>query len=250
MGPATLGVAGVDVDCGAAVLRARRDDAVVEIALHGGDVLQLAGLRPWRAFRWLHGQAHYPGAYWSAVMGGHVGYESRLELACLLLTDRDPGVRGLYSQPFQLAVMVGQRVRRHVPDYLVVRADGSWTVVDVKPARRLGDPVVLETFAWSRALVESRGWKFEIFTEPDPRLLANVRFLAGYRRSWQFDPDVLERIAAVGGGGCRIADLEQCVAGLAGGRDVCRSHLLHLVWSGRLRADLTEELTESTVVAV
>jgi hypothetical protein len=31
------------------------------------------------------GQAHYPGYYWSATASGHVIYESRLELTCLLL---------------------------------------------------------------------------------------------------------------------------------------------------------------------
>jgi len=41
----------------------------------------LARGRPWRVFRWHHGQAHYSGWYWSATMGRHVVYESRLELA-------------------------------------------------------------------------------------------------------------------------------------------------------------------------
>jgi hypothetical protein len=40
----------------------------------------LARGRPWRVFRWHRGQAHYSGWYWSATMGRHVVYESRLEL--------------------------------------------------------------------------------------------------------------------------------------------------------------------------
>ncbi|HET9966639.1 MAG TPA: hypothetical protein VFQ68_00300, partial [Streptosporangiaceae bacterium] len=38
------------------------------------------------------GQAHYSGWYWSATTGGHVVYESRLELARLLMADFDPQV--------------------------------------------------------------------------------------------------------------------------------------------------------------
>ena len=51
-------------------------------------------------FRWHHGQAHYSGWYWSATTGGHVVYESRLELARLLLADFDPRVAAIAAQPF------------------------------------------------------------------------------------------------------------------------------------------------------
>jgi hypothetical protein len=40
----------------------------------------LAGAAPWRTFRWVRGQKHYSGTYWSATEAGHVIYESRLEL--------------------------------------------------------------------------------------------------------------------------------------------------------------------------
>jgi hypothetical protein len=49
-------------------------------------------LVPWRSFRSHRGRRHCSGAYWSATTGGHVGYESRLELARLLFADMDPGV--------------------------------------------------------------------------------------------------------------------------------------------------------------
>ena len=61
---------------------------------------QLVAGRPWRVFRWRQGQAHYSGWYWSATAGGHVVYESRLELARLLLADFDPQVTAIAAQPF------------------------------------------------------------------------------------------------------------------------------------------------------
>jgi hypothetical protein len=80
------------------------------------------------------GPAHYPGYYWSATTSGHVIYESRLELARLLLADFDPGVKAIAAQPFLLRAQVSGRVRRHVPDFLLVRADRTIQVVNVKPA--------------------------------------------------------------------------------------------------------------------
>ncbi|MFJ8200276.1 hypothetical protein [Streptomyces sp. NPDC096152] len=50
----------------------------------------LRNAQPWRTFRWYKGQKHYSGTYWSATVGDHVIYESRLELGRLLFADFDP----------------------------------------------------------------------------------------------------------------------------------------------------------------
>lgn len=64
---------------------------------------------PWRTFRSYSGQLHYPGTYWSSTQRGHVIYESRLELANLLLADYDQGVREISAQPFLLRAAVEGR---------------------------------------------------------------------------------------------------------------------------------------------
>jgi len=66
----------------------------------------LATAAPWRILRSYRGQPHYSGMYWSATTGTHVVYESRLELARLLLADFDPAVVNILAQPFQLSVQV------------------------------------------------------------------------------------------------------------------------------------------------
>ena len=149
----------------------------------------VAGL-PVREFRWYKGRQHYSGWYWSATMNGHVVYESRLELARIMLADFDPAVAGLAAQPFQLAGPDGGRDRRHVPDLLLVAGDGAVTVVDVKAASRLRDPEVRAQFSWTRTVAASRGWGFEAWSGADGRLLDNVRFLAGYRRGLVIDATV------------------------------------------------------------
>jgi hypothetical protein len=109
----------------------------------------LASGRPWRVFRWRQGQAHCSGWYWSATTGGHVVYESRLELARLLLADFDPRVTSIAAQPFLVTAPSGGRVRRHVPDFLLACRDGGVCVVNVKPADQLAVPRVADALAWA-----------------------------------------------------------------------------------------------------
>ncbi|MFD7845223.1 TnsA-like heteromeric transposase endonuclease subunit [Nocardia sp. NPDC059764] len=141
---------------------------------------------PWRTFRWYYGQWHYSGFYWSATQQAHVIYESRLELARLMFADFDRSVNHIAAQPFLLRSEVDGQLRRHVPDYLLLTEQGP-IVVDVKPASCLTVPKVGFTFEWTRRLVESRGWRYQVWSEPDEVELANIRFLAGYRRDWLFD---------------------------------------------------------------
>lgn len=235
-------------DPDAAVAQVRRGEAEEEVPARLVSVALLRGSSPWRTFRSRRGQAHYPGAYWSEVAGGHVAYESRLELSFLLFADRDPGVRAIYAQPFRLVAAVGGKKRRHVPDFLVEDSGGGLTVVDVKPRRRLGREEVRFSFGWTAGLAGRLGWGFGVFSEPEPGLLANVRFLSGYRRHRQFAPGVLEEALSVAAWPLRLADLEAAVAGSAGSRPAARAHVLHLLWSGRLRADLGRPLSGSTRV--
>jgi hypothetical protein len=221
---------------------------VDEVELDRRVPVEFADVLPWRTFRWRRGQPHYSGLYWSAVTGGHVAYESRLELAWLLLADRDRRLRRVVSQPFQLVAQVGGVVRRHVPDFVAVRADGLVTVVDVKPRRRLVREEVAFTFGWTEQVVAAQGWAFEVFSEPDPVVLANVRFLSGYRRGWQFDQHLLDEVAAAIGRSGMFTDAERAAAGIVGGGAAGRAYLLAALWSGRLVADLQRPLGPTTVV--
>jgi hypothetical protein len=141
---------------------------------------QVVSGAPWRTARSARGQVHYPGFYWSATTSGHVIYESRLELARLLLADFDPDVPAIAAQPLLLRAQAGGRIRRHVPDFLLSRADRTVRVVNVKPTGRLADPAIAEALAWPGELFEARGWGYEVWSGADPVLLANVRFLVGW----------------------------------------------------------------------
>jgi hypothetical protein len=200
---------------------------------------------PWRTFRWHKGQKHYSGTYWAATVRDHVIYESRLELARLLFADFDPSVRGIVAQPFLLKAVVEGKARKHIPDYFLTTEDGP-VVVDVKPRRRLSKQVVAFTFAWTRQAVESRGWRYEVWSEPSETELDNIRFLAGYRRDWLFSPELLEEVRRADLDGVALGEAARRVSGRAEARVQAAIH--HLLWRHEMRIDLTRPLRPSTVL--
>jgi hypothetical protein len=210
---------------------------------------QVVRAGPWRMTRSARGQAHYPGYYWSATSGGHVIYESRLELARLLLADFDPDVTAIAAQPFLLRALAGGRVRRHVPDFLLLHAGQTVEMVNVKPGDRLGDPATAEALAWPGELFEGRGWGYEIWSGADPVVLANVRFLAGYRRPGM-PPDSVTAVVRdevrpgdhVGGLLDRLED--RCP------RPQAKAGVLRLLWQRILSTDLTRPLDAGSALEV
>jgi hypothetical protein len=201
---------------------------------------------PAREFRWYKGRLHYSGWYWYATLARLVVYESRLELARIMLADFDPGVAGLAAQPFLLTGADGTRVRRHVPDLLLMSADGGVTVVDVKAPSRLADPAVKAQFAWTRRVCAERGWGFEAWSGADPQMLANVGFLAGYRRSSVIAGELIPAVLDAAGRQPSIGAIERALSQHR--PELVRPVVLHLVWSGRLRADLHLPLGPDTAV--
>ncbi|MDF3292445.1 TnsA-like heteromeric transposase endonuclease subunit [Streptomyces silvisoli] len=221
--------------------------AFAEVPLNRLDVSEVVDGLPVREFRSYRGRRHYSGWFWSASMGRLVVYESRLELARLLLADFDRSVVAFAAQPFQLVGEDGGRVRRHVPDVLLMHADGSVTVVDVKASSRLEDPLVVAQFAWTGRLCAERGWRFEVWSGVDPRYLENVRFLAGYRRRSLIDEGLVPAVLECVGDQQTIGGIERVLAG-AHAAPLVRPVVLHLLWSGRLVADLSSPLGTATAV--
>jgi hypothetical protein len=113
-----------------------------------------------------------------------------------LFADFDTSVNRIFAQPFLLSAQVEASVRRHVPDFLLL-SDSGLTVVDVKPRSRLSKPKVSFTLAvaWTRDVVEGRGWRYEVWSEPPQAELANLRFLAGCQRQLPREHEELRDLA-------------------------------------------------------
>lgn len=237
----------IGVEPNSAVVCVRRPGGGLESDLPWGEVSAdyLGAAEPWRTFRWYKGQKHYSGSYWASVNRNLVIYESRLELARLLLADFDPAVRHIVAQPFLLKARVDGRVRKHIPDYLLL-TDAGPVIVDVKPRDRLSKPEVAFTFAWTQRLVHARDWTYEVFSEPHPDLLENVRLLAGRRRDWLFDAGLLEEIRNTVGDDAPFGAACHCLPGRP--EELVRAALLHLVWAGELALDLETPLSRDHVL--
>jgi hypothetical protein len=230
-------------------VRYRGDDGeFVDITLERLPVEAVLLGRPVREFRSWQGRRHYSGWYWASTTGAHVVYESRLELARILLADQDRDVVGIAAQPFLLEGLDIGRVRRHVPDLLLAHRDGAVTVVDVKAASRVDDPKVAAQFAWTRAVCERHGFGFEVWTGCDPVLLENVRFLAGYRRQLTIAAEFADVVMAAATQPTPIAMLEQLLAKTAPPQ-VIRPVILHLLWRSWLSTDLSRPLDAGTTVS-
>jgi hypothetical protein len=155
-------------------------------------------------------------------------------------------VRWIYAQPFRLVARIGDRIRRHVPDYLLVSAAGVARVVNVKPPGRLADPTVADALAWPGSLVEGHGWEYEVWSGANANVVENIRFLAAYRRPEVVPAEYVARAwASVCGDLLAMAERR-----LAGGRPrhEARPALMALLWSGMLTTDLTRPLSGDSVL--
>lgn len=229
-------------------LRYRQSDGTfTETTLDRLPVDEVAEGLPVRDFRSYKGRRHYSGWYYATTGERLVAYESRLELARILLADFDPDVVAMAAQPFQVCAPDGDRMRRHVPDLLLVHADAGVSVVDVKAPTRLQDSRTQEQFSWMRRVCSGPGWAFEAWSRADPVLLDNVRFLAGYRRRQVIDPQALEKVAEAATEHRTIGAIEWALTGNHPA-EVVRPAVLHLVWWGHLRAELTCPLSTQTAV--
>lgn len=158
---------------GVAVRYRRAAGAFVDTTLDRLPCDEVFAGQPVREFRAYRGRKHYSGWYFSTTAGGHVVYESRLELARILLADQDRDVVAIAAQPFILEGSDDGRVRRHVPDLLVEHADGRLSVIDVKAPWLMEDPRVVAQFAWTEAVCGEYGFGFEAWSECDPVWLEN-----------------------------------------------------------------------------
>ncbi|WP_328697546.1 TnsA-like heteromeric transposase endonuclease subunit [Streptomyces sp. NBC_00342] len=203
--------------------------------------LRFEAVEPVREFTWHKYGRGFAGWYYSVTVRDHVGYESWLERDRLVLLDRDPQVIAIASQPFWLHWHDGVRARRHAPDYFVRLADGRARVVDVRAEDDM-DEETRDSFAATERACGTVGWEFSWVGRPEPVFMANVRWLARYRRTRCGRPqavadqllDVFRQPRGLWEGAGRVGDRLQVLP-----------VLFHLLWSGALETDLEGGLMQT-----
>ncbi len=167
-------------------------------------------------------------------------YESALERDILLLLDFEPGVRDCVTQP--LYWRDADSTSALAPDALIRRPDGTKSVVEVKRAATLDDPIVAARLERGQRLAALAGWDHEIRTEPNATLLRNVRLVRGARQAVVDHDWAAELLRRAGRDGCSMGVL------LRGANPAIRALAFRLIAERRLACDLTETLSSSTWV--
>ena len=185
---------------------------------------------------------HVPVRAFTATTGSHLRLESGLEHDLVRMVDRDPAVTWIVSQPCLLEWGSGRSTRRHVPDLLTTGADGAISLWDVKSR----EAAASEAFAEMRALTADActrvGWRYVVFTGLPAVHRHNLIWLHGFRHrpacSERYAPLLLESCAE----GSTLSDLLAC------SNAETAAVMWHLIWTGRLRIDLTQRLVPSSSV--
>jgi hypothetical protein len=223
----------------------RVDGAPVTRVLAEVGVDQLRRCCPVRVPGAYRGQRHMPGRWFSTTASRFLEYESLLERDWMLLLDFDREVDGICEQPLSLSYVRDGRAARHIPDLLVWRG-GAAELCDVKSVERLADPLfVAQVRATSLACAEA-GIGYRVLSEPDRQLLANVRWLAGFReRPPDPDGDRARMLTLLASGPCTVAEL------LADAQEpmLARPVLMHLLWTGDASAGLTGPVEDRSVLS-
>ena len=199
--------------------------------------------RPARSFPSYRGQRNFPGWYWSSKMGRRIGFESWVERDHLVALDFDASVVRIVSQPFWLLWSHGGKQRRHAPDFLVSSADGGVLVLDSRPQELIGERD-REAFEATGRACAVLGWRHAVWDRLDGVVVANQKWLAGYRHPRCFDELVAARLLEVFQRPRPLVDGAELVGDPLGTLPV----LYHLMWKQLLVADLSVVLSHRTVV--
>lgn len=191
------------------------------------------------------GQRHLPGYQWMSRMKALVAYESRLEMTILLQLDFNKAVAHVTSQPFVLHYQHETKMYRHTPDFFVRYSDGNCEVVNVKPKKFVQKEKNVLAFEACRAAAIEMGCAYSTRSELDAIYLANLKWLAGYRRPPAGLTVYVESIVNAIDGPTQV---QEVLAQVEGNSVLTRPVLYHLLWTGWLATDLYKRLSNQSLV--
>jgi hypothetical protein len=239
----------------AGALRTERDHVEIVLRADGRDEtvsltdaarVPFEDTLPVRSFPSYRGQRSNSGLWWFATTGAHVGFESWFERDHLMLLDFDADVVGAASQPFWIRWWRQGSARRHAPDYFARRCDGSVIVFDCRPRGRI-KARDQEAFDATAAACRLVGWDYEVVDGLDPIIVANVRWLSGYRHPRYHGIAMATKVLDVlGSGPSGVLETAKAV----GDPLVVLPVVYHLMWRQVLVADLAVPMNATSQVAI
>lgn len=188
-------------------------------------------------------QRHIPVSAYSVTMRDHLELESGLEHDLLRSLDRLPEVVALVPQPCQLASTGSTKVR-NTPDLLSLDDTGAVTLWNARPEQRMNEQFRVQV-AMVEAACATVGWRHEVFAGLGRTKRLNLLWLHGYRRRPLWYEQVAGEIATAA---AREAATLGSLFRLDSGNGEVVAMVWHMVWSGELVADLSQQLTVETPV--
>jgi hypothetical protein len=144
--------------------------------------LRLEDIQSFRNPTSYRGQKHLPGYFWLSQTLQLIWYESRLEMMILKTLDFEEKIKCIISQPINIEFTLAGKTYNHVPDFLLIRKDGSKFLLNVKPLRFINSAKNERAFAACADLCKELNWDYATRSEPNPVYAANINWLLGYRR--------------------------------------------------------------------
>lgn len=189
-------------------------------------------------------QKHIPAYFWVSQLNELVWYESRLEMFSLKQLDFTQKITAVLPQPFCLHFKADGKRKRHIPDFLVWLEGGQRLLVNVKPRKYVDKPLNQRSFQACTELCESLGWRYTTLSEPNPIFLANLNWLAGYRRIpanfKQFATTIIEKAT-------KRQTIQDILADV-GPESLVRPVLFFLMWKRQLDFDTRSLLSNTSEV--
>lgn len=172
--------------------------------------------------------------------------ESILEGNAVLLLEYSPGVVSYQEQPALIRYWNGEQMREYFPDFEVMLRDGTSIHLEVKQSHTLAKPKMAKKYRAIAAHYQQTPIQFRIVTELECQsepLRSNLRRLSYLRNKASAQP--LSSLMKL----CRL--LGPVPITLAKSQAILGIEVVErLLAQGLLYADLTKEITQSTLVTV
>jgi hypothetical protein len=139
------------------------------------------GSVPVRPFPVRRGKRLAPGWWWSSTTGRMVHYGNAAMRDRVMLLDQDPGVVDMACRPLEFVWREGERVVRHAPHLMARLSDGRRLMVDCLRGGESPPAPLLKRQAVVIGCAQAAGWEYRAEAAADPIVVANVRWLSGYR---------------------------------------------------------------------
>lgn len=204
-------------------------------------------LEPVAAFPVAPGRRWGPGWWWSATTGRHIAHGSQAMRTQLMLLDRDPQVVGLAARPVRLVWRSPDdgRVLTWVPQVFARYADGTALLADCPSTAQAGGDRAQRAACAMAAACGALGWAYRRLVPPQAAVVANVRWLAGYRHPrYRGGPLLRAAVREVFAGAQPLAE----GAAAVGDPLQVLPVVYHALWWGHLVTRLDEPLDHRALV--